>query len=159
MNHNELKHFGVLGMKWGVRRNRSSSKGSIGSRVKKTFDKWDKQEAAYQKQKLGKATKDAKKDAKIDATNYYKNPGKMLKKVVAKQYLHDVETKKLQSGKKFTEALKIGVSRSFSKPAIGMMSGKEASTGRAYLEAMQFTAATTAALGVAGTVAGYYLNK
>ena len=88
MNHNELKHFGVLGMKWGVRRNRSSSKGSIGSRVKKTFDKWDKQEAAYQKQKLGKAT-----------------------------------------------------------------------TGRAYLEAMQFTAATTAALGVAGTVAGYYLNK
>lgn len=155
MNHNELKHFGVLGMKWGVRRNRSSSKGSIGSRVKKTFDKWDKQEAAYQKQKLGKATK----DAKIDATNYYKNPGKMLKKVVAKQYLHDVETKKLQSGKKFTEALKIGVSRSFSKPAIGMMSGKETSTGRAYLEAMQFTAATTAALGVAGTVAGYYLNK
>ena len=155
MNHNELKHFGVLGMKWGVRRNRSSSKGSIGSRVKKTFDKWDKQEAAYQKQKLGKATK----DAKIDATNYYKNPGKMLKKVVAKQYLHDVETKKLQSGKKFTEALKIGVSRTFSKPAIGMMSGKETTTGRAYLEAMQFTAATTAALGVAGTVAGYYLNK
>lgn len=155
MNHNELKHFGVLGMKWGARRNRSSSKGSIGSRVKKTFDKWDKQEAAYQKQKLGKATK----DAKIDATNYYKNPGKMLKKVVAKQYLHDVETKKLQSGKKFTEALKIGVSRSFSKPAIGMMSGKETSTGRAYLEAMQFTAATTAAIGVAGTVAGYHLNK
>ena len=52
MKRNELQHYGILGMKWGVRRNRSSSKGSIGSRVKKTFDKWDKHRRRLSKTNL-----------------------------------------------------------------------------------------------------------
>lgn len=51
MTENELYHFGVKGMKWGVRRNRSLSKGS----PKKASS--NKSEAQARREKIKKAAK------------------------------------------------------------------------------------------------------
>ena len=57
MNHNELKHFGVLGMKWGVRRNRNvSSRFSKNKNSTKGWSEDAKETGRLKKKKVSQLT-------------------------------------------------------------------------------------------------------
>ena len=123
--NNELTHYGVLGMKWGVRRNRNST--SSGSSKKGNgkreglLTKLNRKSEERQKARVEKW----KKNSKIDAKNAYLNPIKMTKKISAKQNLYDLETEKLTNGKKFMERMIIKDKRMMDRPTISSISGKE----------------------------------
>lgn len=70
MNQNELNHYGVLGMKWGVRRN---------ANILSSYRKNVKQDEARNAYKLGKITKEERKDRFRAAKNEKKTYEKKVK--------------------------------------------------------------------------------
>ena len=106
MNNNELTHYGVLGMKWGVRKDRSSSgtswrPNSITSvvakrqndKVDKSFKKWNENT-----KKRDNAIETGKR-ANISRLAYEKNP---KDKTLKKQYKQDNKTYKQALSKNTT---------------------------------------------------------
>lgn len=103
---NELKHYGVLGMKWGVRKNRNSSGNSWrpnsirsviakrqNDKVDKSFKKWDDNT-----RKKNNAI-EAGKRANISRLAYEKNP---KDKTLKNQYKQDAKTYKKALSKNTT---------------------------------------------------------
>lgn len=115
-----LAHYGVKGMKWGVRKDRSSSgRTKVGRYSIPTIKK-------------------AQKNSKIKATNFYRNPIKMTKKVNAKIKLHNIETRQqLKNAKSIGDMWVIAWNSNKNHPTIGML-GAETTLGKKAIESLTY---------------------
>ena len=80
---NELYHHGVLGMKWGVRKDRSRSGGSRGSHRKKNWSDDAKEASTLRKKKVGQMSnselKKLNERTRLEQEYSRLNPGKVRK--------------------------------------------------------------------------------
>lgn len=144
-SNDHLAHYGVLGMKWGVRKDRSSSgrtKVAVGRHSRPTTKREKRKiKVGYSNHNVPylitpRALKRAQKNSKIKATNFYRNPIKMTKKVNAKIKLYNIETKQqLKNAKSIGDRWVIAWNRNKNSPAIGML-GAETTLGKAMIESL-----------------------
>ena len=88
MTNNELYHFGVKGMKWGVRKNRSSSDPSSSSLSKK------------KKRGLGNISEPKNKSVKDMSDEELRNT---IARIELENRYKDLSPKKVSAGKKFVD--------------------------------------------------------
>ena len=93
MNQNELYHYGVLGMKWGVRRYRNSG----GSYTREGLKRFDKSYEDYQSK--NNAYKDARKAKDKLAIRKAKNERKISKRNLNRDYKQLARDKAGDKGK------------------------------------------------------------
>lgn len=93
MNQNELYHYGVLGMKWGVRRYRNSG----GSYTREGLKRFDKSYEDYQSK--NNAYKDARKTKDKLAIRKAKNERKISKRNLNRDYKQLARDKAGDKGK------------------------------------------------------------
>ena len=88
MTNNELYHFGIKGMKWGVRKNRSSSDPSSSSLSKK------------KKRGLGNISEPKNKSVKDMSDEELRNT---IARIELENRYKDLSPKKVSAGKKFVD--------------------------------------------------------
>ena len=108
MNNNELYHYGVLGMKWGVRR----SKGSSG---RPTSTKKTKKMTADEKRKAS-----MRKDVKNRRTLSDADLKKKIERIKSEKQLKDLTNEEIAPGKKFVSDV---LSSSGKKVATALVTG------------------------------------
>lgn len=134
MNDNYLQHYGVKGMKWGIRRDaRLLANNRRNIKVKKIKDKYDVGEISSERKKI-----DIKK-ANVDKKIYLKNTKETLKSMsnknevsdykynIAKQAISEVPNRRLKSGahavNKILAGINIGSEAIATGTAISMVPG------------------------------------
>lgn len=104
MSNDELKHYGVIGMKWGIRRYQPYSQGYQGSSGKFTPDSksYKKAVAAYEKASSGEEKAKAKRKVVKAAAKEYVRRSTAIGSKMTRAYLKPIELSKARAEKKPT---------------------------------------------------------
>lgn len=123
MNQNELKHYGVLGMKWGVRRYQNDN-GSLTQEGKKRLRDYKEKEAIKSNNKYDRDIRrysDASKKYKDVDKDKYKTYTKRVKELESLKKLENTKIKHLTYDGMMKEKIEMG--RYTARIALGAIGG------------------------------------
>lgn len=117
MNNNELYHYGVLGMKWGVRRYQNPD-GSLTEAGKKRYADKEVKKARKQDSKYRRTLSDDELKEKVDRLKMEKQLKDLTKEDVSpgKKYVENLLS---SSGSKIAGAVLVGVGTYAAKSIVG----------------------------------------
>lgn len=127
---NELCHYGVLGMKWGVRKDPSKAYRKASKKLDRLKKKTTKRQA--------KATKKQNKAIKAARRTYSWNPFKYSSSQIgSKAKIAARATKKAEKTARKTEKWEEEMTKTFSQVKISQISQKDLEAGRNYINMLR----------------------